>query len=190
MTSPEIPGDRDGFRRVFEAHRDAVHRFLHRLAGNGDDAEDLLQETFTLLWRKRHQFRGEGSLEGYLRQIAYRSYLNARPRLQRGRAMQAIDAGAGSDVAASADAPDESAAQVETRRLLLSRVRRAVDALPDSWREPFVLFRYEGLTSGEVAQTMGLTTKAVEMRLAKATKDLAARLADLKPAFRALAARG
>ncbi len=57
---------------LFETHRAAVHRFLTRLARNAHDADELLQETFVLVWRKRAQFRGDGSVGGYLRQIAYR----------------------------------------------------------------------------------------------------------------------
>ena len=183
MSAPAIPGDRDGFRSLFETHRNAVYRFLHRLSGNADDAEDLLQETFTLLWRKRHQFRGDGSLEGYVRRIAYRSYLNARPKIVRGRAHQVLDGHEEMAVDRS-DSPDETAARRDAQRHLLECVRRVVDALPDSWREPFVLFRYEGLTCAEVAETMGLTPKAVEMRLAKAMKDVAGRLAGLREEFR------
>ena len=55
------------------------------LTGNRHDAEDLLQDTFARLWRKRDQFRGDGSLEGYVRRISYRVFLNARSRLSRGR---------------------------------------------------------------------------------------------------------
>ena len=83
MADGALPGDGDDFRRLFDEHRDTVFRFLYRLAGNRHDAEDLAQETFVRLWRKRDQFRGDGSVEGYLRRIAYRTFLNARARLSR-----------------------------------------------------------------------------------------------------------
>jgi RNA polymerase sigma-70 factor (ECF subfamily) len=51
-----------------------------------------------------------------------------------------------------------------------------VDALPDEWREPFVLFRYEDMSCADVADAMGLTPKAVEMRLRSAVRALSARL--------------
>jgi len=56
-------------------------------------------------------------------------------------------------------------------------VRRAVDALPEGWREPFVLFRYEGLTCAEIAEAMDLSPKAVELRLARAMKEVVSRVA-------------
>lgn len=160
--------DRDAFRRLFDERRDDVFRFLWRLAGNAHDAEDLLQETFARLWRKRAQFRGDGSVNGYLRRVAYRTFLNARPGLRRARAPLALDA--------EPEDGRESPADSAEREDLLREVRGAVAALPDEWREPFVLFRYEGMSCADVAEAMGLTPKAVEMRLRSAVRALAARL--------------
>jgi RNA polymerase sigma-70 factor (ECF subfamily) len=172
MAWEAIPDDPEGFRRLFESQRDLVFRVLFRLARNADDAEDLLQDTFATLWRKRDQFRGEGSIEGYVRKIAYRTYLNARPRLQRARGVAVLDEGA----ASPAPAPDARVAQRLDQGALLERVRRAVDSLPDDWREPFILFRYEGLSCREVAEAMDLTPKAIEIRVARALKDVSRRL--------------
>jgi RNA polymerase sigma-70 factor (ECF subfamily) len=172
MAWETIPDDPEGFRRLFESQRDLVFRVLFRLARHADDAEDLLQDTFATLWRKRSQFRGEGSLEGYVRKIAYRTYLNARPRLLRARGTALLD-----DAAPAAEGtPDARVAHRLDQGALLERVKRAVDGLPDDWREPFVLFRYEGMSCREVAETMDLTPKAVEIRVARALKDVVRRL--------------
>ena len=159
-----IPGDSEGFRLLFEAHRAAVHRFLVRLARNAHDADELLQETFVAVWRKRAQFRGDGSVAGYLRQIAYRTYLNARPRIERDRGQLGPDR---SESSTSPDAAVEAASRIDQRDMI-ARVRRVVEELPVGWREAFVLFRFEGLSCAEVAETLGLTPKAVERRLTRA----------------------
>jgi RNA polymerase sigma-70 factor (ECF subfamily) len=180
MPSPAIPDDRDGFRRLYETHGEAMFRLLYRLTRNAHDAEDLLQDTFTRAWTKRRQFRGDGSVEGYLRKIAYRTYLNARTRIGRARAVSPLF---------EADLPDRdgnpSAAAERTldRRHLLDRVRAAVDALPASWREPFVLFRYVGLTCAEVGETLGISTKAAEIRVARALHSLGATLDGLRTSY-------
>lgn len=175
------PKDREAFRELFEAHREPVYRLLCRLVRDPHDAEDLLQETFVRLWRKRAQFRGDGSLAGYLRSIAYRTFLNARPRLGRGRAMGALP----EEPVDGRRGPAREVERNDMERYLLARVRAVVDELPDSWREPFVLFRYEGLTCREVAEMTGLTPKAVEMRVSKALQRVAARLRDLRAEFTA-----
>jgi RNA polymerase sigma-70 factor (ECF subfamily) len=172
MAWETIPDDPEGFRRLFESQRDLVFRVLYRLARNADDAEDLLQDTFTTLWRKRDQYRGDGSLEGYVRKIAYRTYLNARPRLQRARGVAVLDEA----TASAAPSPETRVASRLDQGALLVRVRRAVDTLPDDWREPFILFRYEGMSCREVAETMDLTPKAVEIRVARALRDVSRRV--------------
>jgi RNA polymerase sigma-70 factor (ECF subfamily) len=172
MAWETIPDDPEGFRRLFESQRDLVFRVLYRLARNADDAEDLLQDTFATLWRKRDQFRGEGSIEGYVRKIAYRTYLNARPRLQRARGVAVLDEA----TASAAPSPETRVASRLDQGALLDRVRRAVDTLPDDWREPFILFRYEGMSCREVAETMDLTPKAVEIRVARALRDVSRRV--------------
>ena len=177
MVHAAIPGEGEEFRRLFDSHRDAVFRILYRLAGNRHDAEDLLQETFTRLWHKRDQFRGDGSLEGYLRRIAFRTYLNARPRLVRGRAPRSMNEVEPMD---PRDNPADRASREDLQRYLLRRVRAVVDELPESWRQPFLLFRFEGLSCREIAGVMSISTKAVELRVSKALKRVAERLKDLR----------
>ena len=161
------------------AYREPVYRLLYRLARDPHDAEDLLQETFSRLWQKRRQFRGDGCVGGYIRQIAYRTYLNARPRLARGRDSSALP-----DEVHDAATPCACAVErADLEHFLLGRVQQEVERLPESWREAFVLYRYEGLSCREVAAMMDITTKAVEMRVAKALKRIAGRLADLRQEY-------
>jgi len=183
MPTSGIPDDTEGFRRLYEANRASIHRLLARLARDGHAADDLLQETFLTVWRKRAQFRGEGSVEGWMKTIAVRTYLNARPRLVRALA----ETGLPMDPPARPGVASDDVGGRLDRNALLAQVRAAVDGLPAGWREPFVLFRYEGLTCAEVAQLMGLSPKAVELRLARALRAVAERVRAVVPQARAAA---
>ena len=186
MSTSGIPDDTEGFRRLYEAHRASVHRLLVRLARDGHTADDLLQETFLTVWRKRAQYRGEGSVEGWMKTIAVRTYLNARPRLVRALA----ETGLPTDPPARPGAATDDVGGRLDRTALLAQVRAAVDGLPAGWREPFVLFRYEGLTCAQVAEMMGLSPKAVELRLARALRAVAERVRAVVPQARAAAFDG
>src|SRR5262249_23946355 len=59
--------ERPEFRALFDEQRDPLFRFLLRLTRNASDAEDLLQETFLTVWKKRELFDGRGSAAGFLR---------------------------------------------------------------------------------------------------------------------------
>ena len=48
----------------------------YRFAKNREDAEDMLQEGFIKVFTQLHQFRGEGSLEGWIRRIVVHTCIN------------------------------------------------------------------------------------------------------------------
>ncbi len=132
--------DRAEFRAMFNEHRDPVYRFLWRLTRDPHEAEDLTQETFVMFWRKQEQFRGEGSLQGYLRRIGYRLFLNSRSRLSASRPTLSLSQ------APEASGPGDEAEvdRNESREFLVSRVLAALDSVPDRAREAFLLFRFAG----------------------------------------------
>lgn len=159
------------FRALFLQERDPLFRFLVRLTRNASDAEDLLQETFLVAWRKRALYDGRGSAAGFLRRTAYRLFLNQLELLTR-RTDLAPPPGDES----RGDGPGEEHERAETIGFLVHRVRRALDELPEPVRTAFVLFRYEGLSCAEVAEVQGAPIKTVETRLARATQLLAEKL--------------
>lgn len=163
--------DRTAFRQLFHAQRELLFRMLYRLTRDVADAEDLLQETFLAVWRKRASFEGRGAPEGYLRRTAMRQFLNLREARARRAALGVPEANE-----PMLEAPDERVAHDEALSYLVARVHAAVERLPDGAREAFVLFRYEGLTCAEIADATGAPVKTVETRLRRATQLLAERL--------------
>ena len=174
-------GERGAFRQLFETHADGVFRYLYRLARDRQDAEDLLQETFVRLWRKRSQFRGEGSFAGYAKRVAFRVYLNARPRLVRKNGSVPLESCG--EPPCPHGGPADRASRTDLQQFLLSRVRTAIDTLPDSLREPLVLFRFEGLKVKEIAQLLDITPKAAEHRIARGLKQVAAQVQDIRTEY-------
>jgi len=166
---PVDSGGPSDVHALFEAERDRLFRFLWRLSGNSNDAEDLLQETFLTAWRKKERFEGRDSAGAYLRRTAFHVYLNTRRRRRK-------NVGPPGDEELTMDSAAHTAAESEAREELRTRVRDAVAALPDGTREVFVLFRFEGLSCAEIARLSELTLSAVEGRIERATKLVAARL--------------
>ncbi len=163
------------FRELFEREGSNVLRFLLRLTRNRSDADDLLQETFLTVWRKRDQFEGRGAVEGWLKRTAWRTYLNARTLRERRTRLAAIDE---QERAMEASEPpaDSGPEQRDAHAFLAAKIRAAVDELPEPAREAFVLFRFEGLTCAQIASLTDTPLKTVETRVARATKLLAERL--------------
>jgi RNA polymerase sigma-70 factor (ECF subfamily) len=154
--------------RAFRQHRDSLYRFLYRLTRNASDAEDLLQESFLAVWRKREQCREASTLAGYLRTTAYRTFLNHQEKLRRREALAPRPA-----PAALAAPAAVAAARGETMQILRDRLDEALDALPAEQQQAFLLFRFEGLTAAEIAAALEVPTKTIETRVRRATLRLA-----------------
>lgn len=167
--------ERPEFQSLFHEQRGPLFRFLCRLTRNASDAEDLLQETFLTAWRKREQYRGNGSAAGFLRRTAYRLFLNAL-QVRRRREDLAPRASSGAPGSEPATIEDDSRERHETLGFLAARVEEALRELPEPSRTAFVLFRYEGLTCAQVAEAMDAPLKTTETRLVRATQLLAERL--------------
>lgn len=155
---------------VFERERDGLFRFLWRLTGDASDADDLLQDTFLTAWRKPELFADRANLGAYLRRTAYRLFLNDREKHLRRAALTPPP------VERLAEPASDAAAEREARDAMHVRVQRAIDRLPEGTREVFLLFRFEGMSCAEIARTCELSVDAVEGRIERATKLLAAQL--------------
>ena len=158
---------------------------LLRLAGNAHDAEDLLQETFLVVWRKRADFEDRGAPEGYLRTTAVRLFLN-RKQVQATRPRTSAELHlADQNPDPAQPNPCSDLAAKEAVRFLVNRVDMALGTLAPEQRHAFVLFRYEGMRVQEIADLTSAPAKTVETRIRRATIALAAALRpfrDLLPA--------
>ncbi len=163
---------RTEYHELFLEERDALFRFLHRLTRDTAEAEDLLQDTFLTVWRKRARFEGRGSPAGFLRSTAYRLFLNRRETAGR----RASLAPRGPELERESPPPDTSVERRESLDFLAARVEEALASLPAEAREAFVLFRYEGLSCADIAALVDAPAKTVETRVRRATQLLAERL--------------
>jgi RNA polymerase sigma-70 factor (ECF subfamily) len=177
---------RHEFRELFEEKRTPVFRLLLRLCRDRGEAEDLLQEAFLTVWRKRAQFRGQGSAEGYVRKTAMRLFLNRRRKLERRSGILRRAGGRLPTEEETQPATADVAATLDIRRFVAARVAAALERLPEGAREAFVMFRHGGLSCREIAELTGVPPKTVESRLRRASMDIATAL---KPHAKDLASR-
>lgn len=148
-------GDSTAMDELVRRHGPALQRLIGRLSGWNADSDDILQEVFLAAWQKAAQFRGSGSLEGWLRSLAVsrcRNHHRARNAFKRliGR-VGALAASA--EPAGREDTPDLQCAMAK-----LSHPDRTV----------LVLYYLEELAGEEVAELMGVRVETVHMRLHRA----------------------
>ena len=165
---------------LMERHGEPIFRFLFRMLGNEDDANDLAQETFVRVFQHRAKFDPSARFSIWLYTIAgnlarnHHRWRSRHPNLS-------LEAPAPDEGPALREAlpdktaaPDEKASQTECARA----VRRAVETLPNDMREAVVLCEWEELSVNDAAAVLSTTPKAVESRLYRARKLLRDALAE------------
>ena len=160
------------FDRIVADHRERIARLAYRLLGWRDEVEDVVQEVFLAAFRNREAFRAESSLTTWLTTIAInkcRSHL--RKRLLRLLFFERSR----HRLAGSVDGAEGAALERES----FEQVRRALQKLPTRHREVVVLRYLEETPIAEIAEVLGISRNAVEVRLNRARARLRADLAVL-----------
>jgi RNA polymerase sigma-70 factor (ECF subfamily) len=161
-------GDGDAFDEVVRVFSPRVARLAHRLLGWSDDIDDLVQEVFVAALKRQRHFRGDASLWTWLSSITAnlcRSRLRRRRTWRRWMGFQRE----------RLEPTPTGMVRDETSQ----RVRDALAQLKQDDREAIVLFYLEELSVRQIAEVLGKTGNAIEVRLHRARHRLAALLKDL-----------
>lgn len=151
-------GDSSAFGELVERHKGTVFRAALAVLRNRDEAEDVTQETFLSAFRKIGSFRGDASVRTWLSRIAWNRALDVRRRV---RFKRWIGLDSAEDLQARLPSPESAALAVAFE----ANVRRAVEALPDTLRDPLLLSTAGDLSHEEIAAVLGLTSTAVKSRV-------------------------
>lgn len=161
--------ERGAFDRLYALHHERIWRFLLRLSGRRDEAEDLFQETWVQAARHAHRLEVGSRLLPWLFTIARNQHRSARRFLLfdfRRKENLALEPMLGpSD-------PEALLLDVEEMRAL----EDALASLGDAHREVLLLAHVEGMASLDIAAVLSLSDEAVRKRLSRARTELRERI--------------
>ena len=163
----------DGVPDILARHRPRIHRLgSARLAGS-DDVDDVVQQVFLSALKNLEGSRGQAHLAGWLTTIAINKCRSHWRKLQAWR-----KALAGATGAPTRPPPPRPEA-VAMKREAIRRVRRAVHALPQPYREVVALRYLDQTPAPAVAKALDVPPPLVKLHLHRARKRLKSLLADL-----------
>ena len=152
---------------ILRNHSALAQRLASSHEADPELARDLAQEILVAVWRAWPAFRQQCSERTYVARIAHNRIATHISRAVRRPPLIEIS----EDFAASAPTPEELAIQGDESRRLMFVVR----TLPIAYREVAILL-LEGFSTGEIADTLGLTPNAVAIRGTRARELLRALL--------------
>jgi RNA polymerase sigma-70 factor (ECF subfamily) len=156
-----VAGEPGAFERLMRQHNRRLFRVARSILRDDAEAEDALQEGYIKAHRAMAGFRGDARLSTWLTRIIVNQALESRRR----RPVEAAEQTGGEPVAENGfgnapETPETLAMRNDLRRL----IERAIDDLPDNYRNVFMLRAVEGLSVDETAASLGITEANTKVR--------------------------
>jgi RNA polymerase sigma-70 factor (ECF subfamily) len=161
-------GDAQSLRRLFSRHAPLTVALIAHLVGRSQ-AQDIVQETFLLLWSRRLHTPDEGSIQSWLVATAHR---RAVEMIQRGEALSCGPSGGALRTIVDAGAMPPRRVDPDTRARQ-AVVLHALMALPDDERAPIELMYFRGLSRRQIAERLDVPLSELRVRSTAGLRRLA-----------------
>ncbi|PLX14459.1 MAG: RNA polymerase [Marinilabiliales bacterium] len=165
-----VEGSRKGNPRaqyeLYRLYSKAMFNICYRMMNNREEAEDMLQESFTYAFSKLNSFHYDSSFGAWLKRITINKCINELKRkktdLVLSENMHAFEYKSSEN-----ETIDESKIQFE-----VNQVKKAVEKLPDGYRIIFSLDLLEGYDHTEIANILGISESTSKSQYMRAKRKL------------------
>ncbi|MGD0650805.1 MAG: RNA polymerase sigma factor [Verrucomicrobiia bacterium] len=161
-----LTGDREAFGRIVERYQSLVCSVTYGATGSLGLSEDIAQETFLTAWRELTKLSDAAKLRAWLCGIARNLVNNSLRRGQR----EPVQTSEPLDTIHEPVSPEPSPSAQAVSREEEAILWRALKRIPDTYREPLILFYREGQSVQRVATSLELSEDAAKQRLSRGRK--------------------
>ncbi len=171
-----------GFEALFDRYHSLVFHLAYRVLGDHEEALDVCQEVFLIVYRKLSRFRGDSSLKTWIYRIAINRAANRCRWWNRLRRRGTISleehlghegrGGLAESLESGVTSPEESLLKREER----DQLERSLAKLPVKQRVALVLRDIEGLPYEQISLLLDISPGTVKSRIARGREELKRRL--------------
>lgn len=152
-------GDDEAFAAIVDRYKDSLVRYLTRLTGSYDRAEEVAQEAFVRLYLNASKYREEGKLAPYLYRVATNYVRSELARVKRWTGVRHFFS------------PETIAQSTPQHEALMSeastKVASALESLPVAYRAAVILREIEGWSYDEIAAALDCNSGTVKSRISR-----------------------
>ncbi len=180
LLSNVINGQFDSFDVLVDRYKNRLLNFVFRFVKDYDVAEDIVQETFLRVFRKRRDYKAIANFSTWIFTIAGNL---AKSELRRRKRWKFLSLDSFSDNEKSFELPDTGMGpdRVTAVRLLDEQVQKAIDSLHDKYKEALILRDVEGMSYKQIAEIMSIPVGTVKSRVNRARLKLQKKLKEHSP---------
>jgi len=157
-------GNSKAQHQLYQLYVKAMFNICCRIMRNREEAEDILQESFTEAFLKLDTFRYESSFGVWLKRIVVNHCIN---ELKRRKANLFF-----TDVIPESKSTYTDDNDFETVTMKVNEVIKAMTTLPDGYRVIFSLYLLEGYDHTEIAQILGISESTSKSQFSRAKQKL------------------
>lgn len=155
-------GDQGAFKTFYDRHYPGLYRFMVSRGMSHDEAEDLVQKAFVMIWEKRSGIDENKSLRAYLFQIAYSRMLNHVEYQSKFEDEKPLE----NEIVNKNPETDTDYSE------LLKNIKKVIATMPEKRSLVFDLCFMKEFTYKEAADALGVSVKTVENHMGLAFKDM------------------
>ena len=157
-----ISGDARAQKQLFEKYSRRMMGLCMRYAARREEAEDMMQDGWIKVFRSLHQFRFEGSAEGWIKRVMVNTCLET---LRREKKMSNhLDIETAEEITFS---ELNSSDTLSVKELL-----KMIHKLPSGYRTVFNLFAIEGYSHKEIGEMLGINESTSKSQYSRARAHL------------------
>lgn len=155
-------GNKEGelaFLEIYRRYSGRIFAYCKRFLGDREDAMDVFQETFIRFYQTSKEEREMTNLPAFLLKIARNLCLNLLRQRKQSTEVKDYMSFINTEI-------------ISENNELLSLIKKAINKLPEDFREIFILREYEGMSYNEIAQHLNISLPLVKVRLFRAKEKL------------------
>lgn len=166
LVTQSLSGNRDAFGRIVARYQSLLCSLAYSATGSLSQSEDLAQETFVTAWKQLADLREPEKLRSWLCRISRNLTYDAVRRHGREPTHKAGPLEEIQDSPAPEPLPSDYTVSQEEQAILW----RSIERIPETYREPLVLYYREHQSIQNVAAALDLSEDAVKQRLSRGRK--------------------
>jgi|SRR5579859_414936 len=176
-----LAGDQDAFRILVDRHTRSIYTVIHRMTGNPQDTEEIIQEVFLRAYKSLERFEQRSSFATWLYRIAVNrtlDFLNAQKMTDTNPITENPDSETHQEeiqLRSASPGPDRLLLSTEIKTSITDAMRR----LTPVERMAFTLRHMEGKSIEEISQVLNLRADAAKNSIYRAVQKLRQQLAPL-----------
>ncbi|CAZ95064.1 RNA polymerase sigma factor [Zobellia galactanivorans] len=153
-------GNSKAFTYLVEQYHHRLCNYAYGLVNDKDVSEDIVQNVFIKIWKKRKALKDDINLKNYLYKSTYNEFIDHYRKIRPVFSLEKIHI-----ESLSLFVEEDSGNSLEK---LLLEVKKEIENLPPKCKQAFLLSKQEGLTNIEISEYLGISIKSVEGHITKA----------------------